>query len=622
MKNKNLFDQILNRERYGSDLKLKSLQKSSKNSLLLTQSLRLEKELNVHKGCVNSIVFNHDGTKILSGSDDQKLVLTDVFTSKVLVRYTTAHRNNIFSAKFLPQSNSKIVSCAGSGSVLYTNLDDSNLNVESDTSDTLIGGSNRSNQDVNFFTCHSGTCYEVLTIPSEANSFLSCGEDGSVRFFDIRLISKCNKQYCRDNVLVLAPSSVTAMSCSPISHNYLAVGCSDSLIRIYDRRYLKLIEFPSTSENVTPQALSSLNSEMQTNSVKMYKIPNDQKRTYRITSVNYSQDERELLVSYSSEYLYLFDMTHDGITKEMIPPINRRRRCKDASSPKILRKLRLRGDWSDTGPLSLYSDAPAQSRPQLNSSIMHRMTNLLSRMLNDNPSRQRNRNNSGSGSSDSRVVDGINMLLGNENDPESEIEASGSATVNNENSNSSSSSSNPQPDDSSSSSYSSEEDEAAMSTKYTYVIQKFFGHRNARTMIKEANFWGDNFILSGSDCGHIFIWKRNGELINLLQADSHVVNCVQPHPYLPILASSGIDYNVKIWTPHGDEIEFDDKQARDIMRRNKLMLEETRDTITVPASFMIRMLACISHSYRNNSNNNNNVPSNDNDDNADVGGSS
>lgn len=32
--------------------------------------------------------------------------------------------------------------------------------------------------------------------------------------------------------------------------------------------------------------------------------------------------------------------------------------------------------------------------------------------------------------------------------------------------------------------------------------------------------------------------------------------------------------------------------------RNAIMLEETKDTITVPAAFMIRMLACI-HSLRN-----------------------
>lgn len=32
-----------------------------------------------------------------------------------------------------------------------------------------------------------------------------------------------------------------------------------------------------------------------------------------------------------------------------------------------------------------------------------------------------------------------------------------------------------------------------------------------------------------------------------------------------------------------------------LMRRNEQMLNETRDTITVPASFMIRMLASLNH---------------------------
>lgn len=38
--------------------------------------------------------------------------------------------------------------------------------------------------------------------------------------------------------------------------------------------------------------------------------------------------------------------------------------------------------------------------------------------------------------------------------------------------------------------------------------------------------------------------------------------------------------------------------TQQLMNRNAVMLEETKDTITVPAAFMIRMLACI-HSLRN-----------------------
>ena len=34
------------------------------------------------------------------------------------------------------------------------------------------------------------------------------------------------------------------------------------------------------------------------------------------------------------------------------------------------------------------------------------------------------------------------------------------------------------------------------------IINSYEGHRNARTMIKEANFWSDSHVMSGSDCGY------------------------------------------------------------------------------------------------------------------------
>lgn len=46
------------------------------------------------------------------------------------------------------------------------------------------------------------------------------------------------------------------------------------------------------------------------------------------------------------------------------------------------------------------------------------------------------------------------------------------------------------------------------------------------------------------------------------------------------------------------------------MERNRVMLEETRDTVTVPASFMIRMLSALHACNRNNRNNQANDESN------------
>lgn len=141
------------------------------------------------------------------------------------------------------------------------------------------------------------------------------------------------------------------------------------------------------------------------------------------------------------------------------------------------------------------SEVSAQSRPQLNSGVMNRMTGLLSRMLND--PRQRQTNARSDENNFERVAEGISILFGNESGsapstddiPSSTDDTPSTSAAATENEASRS------PDvtiDSTSSS--SEDDSMNGKPKYDYVKQKFLGHRNARTMIKEANFWGDDFV--------------------------------------------------------------------------------------------------------------------------------
>ena len=47
-----------------------------------------------------------------------------------------------------------------------------------------------------------------------------------------------------------------------------------------------------------------------------------------------------------------------------------------------------------------------------------------------------------------------------------------------------------------------------------------------------------------------------------------MVNCVQPHPWAPFLASSGIDYNIKLWAPLAEEPNFD-KEAAEKVKKEK-----------------------------------------------------
>ena len=94
------------------------------------------------------------------------------------------------------------------------------------------------------------------------------------------------------------------------------------------------------------------------------------------------------------------------------------------------------------------------------------------------------------------------------------------------------------------------------------------GHCNIETT-KDVNFYGlqDEYVVSGSDCGHLFIWDRKTtELVNILEGDQEVVNVIQGlyheayyfhgfltvfegHPSEPMLAVSGIDHTIKIFSP-------------------------------------------------------------------------
>ncbi|XP_018313580.1 DDB1- and CUL4-associated factor 8 isoform X2 [Mycetomoellerius zeteki] len=90
-----------------------------------------------------------------------------------------------------------------------------------------------------------------------------------------------------------------------------------------------------------------------------------------------------------------------------------------------------------------------------------------------------------------------------------------------------------------------------MSSHVDYA-HRYQGHRNSAT-VKGVNFFGpkSEYVVSGSDCGNIFIWDKNTEaVVQWMAGDKQgVVNCLEGHPHIPILATSGLDYDVKIWVP-------------------------------------------------------------------------
>ncbi|XP_069569692.1 DDB1- and CUL4-associated factor 6 isoform X6 [Brachyistius frenatus] len=779
----------------------------------------------------------------------------------------------------MPHTNDQeIISCSGDGIIYYTHTEKS-------------PEYNRQCQ----FTCHYGTAYEIMTVPNDPYTFLSCGEDGTVRWFDLRTKTSCTKEDCKDDILINCRRAATSISISPLVPYYLAVGCSDSSVRIYDRRMLGT------------RATGNYMGRGTTGMCVRFVPAHLSNKSCRVTSLCYSEDGQEVLVSYSSDYIYLFDPKDDQ-ARELKGPSEERR--EELRQPPV-KRLRLRGDWSDTGPRARpESERERDGEQSPNVSLMQRMSDMLSRWFEEASEAQGSRgsrpqtrprvtgtavrpegtsNTPAAPTADSSQESSVPARPVGTDSPEAPANPAAAAATRIPKSTSSSSSgssstvtapppsssssvansapaSSPSPLTSSPDSeqrsqadatgtptptatpssepalsgaaeaagsppdvsvsapasssppttttttsistatsrpsaaepvlslhYSSEgtttstikldfTDEWSSSTSSSmgsggpktteavavqsresllssasehapsassvqqslpaasteppcYAscsgdtgssaargpaegssegggvasapqetgqaegtedtsggcrraeptaeggqegeegqsqpprgnqdsddsdddpilipstrfrgqgqrfnsrgsavgdrmirrsaaarIQELFrrrkerremeesetqnirrpsvkmvykGHRNSRTMIKESCFWGSNFVMSGSDCGHIFIWDRHtAEHLMLLEADNHVVNCLQPHPYDPILASSGIDYDIKIWSPLEESPSFNRVLANEVITRNELMLEETRNTITVPASFMLRMLASLNH---------------------------
>ncbi|XP_060860364.1 LOW QUALITY PROTEIN: DDB1- and CUL4-associated factor 8-like [Metopolophium dirhodum] len=84
------------------------------------------------------------------------------------------------------------------------------------------------------------------------------------------------------------------------------------------------------------------------------------------------------------------------------------------------------------------------------------------------------------------------------------------------------------------------------------ILHNYGGHIN-RMNAKEVNFYGprSDYVVSGSDCGYMFIWDKKTEAIVQRKHASKIgtVNVLEGHPHMPTLATSGFDKTIKIWEP-------------------------------------------------------------------------
>lgn len=222
------------------------------------------------------------------------------------------------------------------------------------------------------------------------------------------------------------------MAVHPLEPHYIAVGLGDGTIRLLDRRRADYWQADSSTAGGDPLLLGA------SCALVKYRPASLKDKKLKITSVNFNHDGTQILASYSEDYVYLFNsglhgcgaditLTPRQITRPQYPsqyeryPGRRQRTntkskgenfvsknglgnddstangdsLKSSSStdekdhdgrgrgharvPPAAKRIRLRGDWSDTGPEARPENL--QSEQIQGGNLMNRMSRMFARWV-------------------------------------------------------------------------------------------------------------------------------------------------------------------------------------------------------------------------------------------------
>ncbi|KAL5210199.1 hypothetical protein ABZP36_005822 [Zizania latifolia] len=279
----------------------------------LVQRLALEKEMEGHIGCVNAIAWNSNGSLLISGSDDTRIGIWSYANQELLHDIDTGHSANIFCTKFVPETSDEVVvSGAGDTEVRVFNL-------------SHLGGRRPreiSMEPAAVYRCHSRRIKKLAVETGNPNVVWSASEDGTLRQHDFRECSSCPRamsanQECHNVLLDLRlgakksladvpRQSLALKSCdiSSVRPHQLLVGGSDAFARLYDRRMLPPLSSCQTKKEPPP-------------CIKMFcpiHLADNRKSNLHLTHVAFSPNGKEVLLSYSGEHVYLFDVDIENMS--------------------------------------------------------------------------------------------------------------------------------------------------------------------------------------------------------------------------------------------------------------------------------------------------------------------
>ncbi|CAK4099396.1 unnamed protein product [Aphanomyces euteiches] len=587
---------------------LRNAQKKLQAHTALVNRLVCESVLKKHEGCVNRLNWNHNGSLLASGSDDNRVVIWDYSKKSARHVIETGHSMNIFGVCFIPDTNDHVVASGGM-----------DCEVRLHYAPFRLEGSK-------LIATHRERVKDVVASNGVPKVFWSGAEDGLVRQFDIRMLNErytsSNEENMPGNVLMNLGRNqgtrrlrVMGMSVHPTDPTKIALACGDHYVRLYDRRMLR------------PRAVHSWTSDSPTIPIEVFSPPHmhydtacnaftqRQHLKSHSTSVQFSSDGSQLLCSYHSDNIYLFtvgtqdvqvldkvwrsgvhvdeicsqtsgspfedlelilkeagQLVEHGQFSNAISHLQRYSKEIDAAQPSLrlrvyclLARAYLDRNWRADAFVAMQYCLRALEIESRDSTTRTLYVKALSQSGRENLSRSEAKKVVSEFPDRSEDMQPFTTVRREafesediENDIDEEEEEDEEDIEFHDEDDSAEDASSCQSEDTMAVDATADESMWESRTVNglahitTDIQRRYLGYCNIQTDIKEAKFFGidDAFVVSGSDDGMAYIWEKStGELVNALQADEDIVNCVQSHPLDLCLATSGIESVVRLWTP-------------------------------------------------------------------------
>ncbi|KAL3312166.1 DDB1- and CUL4-associated factor 6 [Cichlidogyrus casuarinus] len=485
---------------------------------------------------INTISWNNTGDYLLSGSDDRHICISDFFgvldgksADCIVFKRKLKPNSNIFVSKFLPFSdNCKVISGFKCGCLILSDL---------------LGS------DQLTFS-HKQAVYDVLTLEDSPRCFLSLSHDKTVNFYDLRLpctsVNELCSRYCYLNSAELCQSPliskplkfqfpVSAGDVHPIKQSAcIALATSDGFVRLFDIRMLLSRDGsePVPFATTRPLGLLQDGESLSTFDYGPFHITDVQFEPIH-SNISYAKKPLSFLSSlpyppFSSQCSQLVETVgHTLLVNHMYSPVF----LYDLNKP----ETQLDEYPDETDPHGWDFKAKSEESSNSATDVPQNQQNLSRRYLMTalinyaQIVRQRPQENSSNNSSQVPSPPNRTTRVSPLSPLNREYVAKTFA-------------------------------ETGMRLRQ---IQTFRGRKSQRTVIKSACFWGQNYVLAGSECGHMIVWERiTGRPVAAIPADSEIVNRIAPHPFKPFLAVCGIDHTIKIIEPDAEKMFSAQPQER------------------------------------------------------------